>query len=258
MIARYQRRDKVLVLALMETMVYGAFTRKVKRMTENLCGREFSESAANRLARGFDKQVEAWKEQPMEDRGRPWRGEGCSDPTPTRHWSRRNCASPGALFGSDARPTSGGKSSIRRRPSGRRQCRRSWCGSSKPGIRPPLGSTSKTWPRSWRMRSIPRWTHWRRRWRSQSPCFGCPRNTGEGFGPLTYWSDSYRSRDAGRRWSVFNPTTNWLRGCFRPFWPDRTRTNWSTAGVTSGWTTTSTRDDGDRPPRRVSSRRPDR
>ncbi len=41
---RYQRNEKALVLALMEMYVEGVSTRKVKEVTEELCGTSFSKS----------------------------------------------------------------------------------------------------------------------------------------------------------------------------------------------------------------------
>ena len=64
--ARYQRSEKALVLALMEMLVNGVSTRKVKRVTEELCGREFSKSTVSRLAKGLNEQVEAWNERSLE------------------------------------------------------------------------------------------------------------------------------------------------------------------------------------------------
>ena len=51
--SRYQRNEKALVLALMEMYVEGVSTRKVKDVTEELCGTSFSKSlvsSAGRLA----------------------------------------------------------------------------------------------------------------------------------------------------------------------------------------------------------------
>lgn len=65
---RYQRSEKALVLALMEMVVNGVSTRKVKRITAELCGREFTRSTVSELAKGLDVQVEAWNERPLEGR----------------------------------------------------------------------------------------------------------------------------------------------------------------------------------------------
>src|ERR671912_320175 len=48
--SRYQRNEKALVLALMEMYVEGVSTRKVKDITEELCGTSFSKSLVSSLA----------------------------------------------------------------------------------------------------------------------------------------------------------------------------------------------------------------
>ncbi len=48
--ARYQRNEKALVLALMEMYVEGVSTRKVREITEVLCGTSFSKSLVSELA----------------------------------------------------------------------------------------------------------------------------------------------------------------------------------------------------------------
>lgn len=63
---RYQRSEKALVLALMEMVVNGVSTRKVARITDELCGREFKRSTVSELAKGLDGQVEAWNERSLE------------------------------------------------------------------------------------------------------------------------------------------------------------------------------------------------
>lgn len=65
---RYQRSEKALVLALMEMVVNGVSTRKVKKITAELCGREFTRSTVSELAKELDVQVEAWNERPLEGR----------------------------------------------------------------------------------------------------------------------------------------------------------------------------------------------
>ena len=48
--SRYQRNEKALCLALMEMNVEGVSTRKVKEITEELCGTSFSKSLLSSLA----------------------------------------------------------------------------------------------------------------------------------------------------------------------------------------------------------------
>ena len=62
---RYQRSEKALVLALMQMVVQGVSTRKVKKITDQLCGRRFSKSTVSELAKNLDEQVEAWAEREL-------------------------------------------------------------------------------------------------------------------------------------------------------------------------------------------------
>src|SRR5215211_4711432 len=55
--ARYQRNEKALVLALMEMYVEGVSTRKVKDITEELCGTSFSKSLISSLATSLDSEL---------------------------------------------------------------------------------------------------------------------------------------------------------------------------------------------------------
>ena len=63
---RYQRSEKALVVALMEMVVNGVSTRKVRHITEELCGHEFSKSTVSRLSKQLGEQVEAWCERPLD------------------------------------------------------------------------------------------------------------------------------------------------------------------------------------------------
>ncbi len=63
---RYQRSEKALVLALMEMVVQGVSTRRVKKITTELCGREFAKSTVSRLTKQLNEQVKAWDERPLE------------------------------------------------------------------------------------------------------------------------------------------------------------------------------------------------
>ena len=70
--ARYQRNEKALVLALMQMYVEGVSTRKVKDVTEELCGTSFSKSLVSRLATRLDAELEAWRSRPLEAEGYPY------------------------------------------------------------------------------------------------------------------------------------------------------------------------------------------
>ncbi len=70
--SRYQRNEKALVLALMEMYVEGVSTRKVKDVTEALCGTSFSESTVSHLAAGLDAELEAWRSRRLEAKAYPY------------------------------------------------------------------------------------------------------------------------------------------------------------------------------------------
>jgi putative transposase len=63
--ARYQRSEQALILALMEMVVNGVSTRKVARITEDLCGASFAKSTVSDLCKGLDPLVQAWNERDL-------------------------------------------------------------------------------------------------------------------------------------------------------------------------------------------------
>jgi putative transposase len=70
--SRYQRNEKALVLALMQMYVEGVSTRKVKEVTEELCGTSFSKSLISSLASGLDSELEAWRNRRLEAEAYPY------------------------------------------------------------------------------------------------------------------------------------------------------------------------------------------
>jgi putative transposase len=64
---RYQRSEKALVSALAEMYVQGVSTRKVKEITEELCGHEFSSSAISRVTGKLDEELERFARRPLEE-----------------------------------------------------------------------------------------------------------------------------------------------------------------------------------------------
>ncbi len=64
---RYQRSEKALVSALAEMYVQGVSTRKVKRVTEELCGHAFSASTISSINRKLDAQLKAFAERRLEE-----------------------------------------------------------------------------------------------------------------------------------------------------------------------------------------------
>ena len=70
--ARYQRSEKALVLALMEMYVEGVSTRKVRDITEVLCGTSFSKSLVSELAGLLDAELDAWRTRPLTETTYPY------------------------------------------------------------------------------------------------------------------------------------------------------------------------------------------
>ena len=70
--SRYQRNEKALCLALMEMYIEGVSTRKVKDITEELCGTSFSKSLVSSLAGSLDAELRAWRERRLEVEAYPY------------------------------------------------------------------------------------------------------------------------------------------------------------------------------------------
>jgi transposase-like protein len=64
---RYQRSEKALVGALAEMYVQGVSTRKVKAITEELCGHSFSASAISAVNRTLDESLDRFAKRPLEE-----------------------------------------------------------------------------------------------------------------------------------------------------------------------------------------------
>jgi putative transposase len=64
---RYQRSEKALVAALTEMYVQGVSTRKVKAVTEELCGHEFSASTVSRMNQGLDAELDKFANRRLEE-----------------------------------------------------------------------------------------------------------------------------------------------------------------------------------------------
>ena len=65
---RYQRSEQALVLSMMEMVIQGVSTRKVRAITEELCGVSFSKSTVSALCMALDPAVEAFRNRPLEKR----------------------------------------------------------------------------------------------------------------------------------------------------------------------------------------------
>lgn len=59
------RSERALKLALAEMYVQGVSTRKVTKITEELCGFEVSSAEVSRASKLLDEQLSAWRERPL-------------------------------------------------------------------------------------------------------------------------------------------------------------------------------------------------
>ena len=65
---RYQRSEKALVLAIVQMYLKGVSTRKVKSITEALCGLDISRSRVSSLTKSLDEEVDAWRMRGLENK----------------------------------------------------------------------------------------------------------------------------------------------------------------------------------------------
>lgn len=64
---RYQRSEKALVGAIVEMYVQGVSTRKVKAISEELCGHEFSASTVSQLNKKLDEELARFARRKLEE-----------------------------------------------------------------------------------------------------------------------------------------------------------------------------------------------
>lgn len=64
---RYQRSEQAFLLALQEMYLAGVSTRKVRQVTEELCGSEISASSVSRAARRLDDDLTAWRNRRLNE-----------------------------------------------------------------------------------------------------------------------------------------------------------------------------------------------
>lgn len=64
---RYQRSERALVATLAEMYVQGVSTRKVKAITEELCGHAFSASAISAINKKLDESLAAFANRPLNE-----------------------------------------------------------------------------------------------------------------------------------------------------------------------------------------------
>jgi putative transposase len=66
-VERYQRSEKALVAAMMEMYLQGVSTRKVKTITEELCGHQFSASSISRIVQQLDEELDQFARRRLEE-----------------------------------------------------------------------------------------------------------------------------------------------------------------------------------------------
>lgn len=64
---RYQRSEKALVDSLIQMYVQGVSTRKVKEITEALCGHTFSASSVSRMTSRLDEELQQFSQRRLEE-----------------------------------------------------------------------------------------------------------------------------------------------------------------------------------------------
>ena len=65
---RYQRSEKAFISCLQEMVIHGVATRRVRKITEKLCGVTFSKSQVSEITKKLDKQVKAWLSRPLTEK----------------------------------------------------------------------------------------------------------------------------------------------------------------------------------------------
>ena len=64
--SRYQRSEQAFVLSLIEMVINGISTRKVKAVTEELCGTSISKSTVSSLCKKLDPEILKFRNRPLE------------------------------------------------------------------------------------------------------------------------------------------------------------------------------------------------
>jgi transposase-like protein len=64
---RYQRSEQAFVLSMIEMYLQGVSTRRVRKITETLCGTTISKSAVSHLTKGIDENVSRWRNRKLRE-----------------------------------------------------------------------------------------------------------------------------------------------------------------------------------------------
>ncbi|MBA7551539.1 IS256 family transposase ISCARN68 [subsurface metagenome] len=64
---RYQRSEKALIVCLQQMVIQGVATRRVAKITESLCGLDFSKSQVSAICKQLDGEIQSWLNRPLEE-----------------------------------------------------------------------------------------------------------------------------------------------------------------------------------------------
>lgn len=68
----YQRSEASLIATMVQMVIAGVSTRKVSKVVETLCGKEFSKSTVSELCKSIDADINAFKNQPLDGLDAPF------------------------------------------------------------------------------------------------------------------------------------------------------------------------------------------
>lgn len=77
MFCRLQRSEQAFLLAIIEMVINGVNTRRVSKVVEEMCGREFPKSSVSDLCKRLDPIVTGWNERELSDDLYPFLCSGC-------------------------------------------------------------------------------------------------------------------------------------------------------------------------------------
>jgi len=64
---RYQRSEQALINCLQQMVIQGVSTRRVRKVTQELCGLSFSKSQVSEISKRLDAEIQTWLNRPLED-----------------------------------------------------------------------------------------------------------------------------------------------------------------------------------------------
>lgn len=67
LIENFQRNEQALLATFMEMVIQGVSTRKVEKITQELCGTTFSKSQVSEICKGLDPEVQSFKNRPLDE-----------------------------------------------------------------------------------------------------------------------------------------------------------------------------------------------